>query len=182
MRVRSQALWLCLLSGAALAHDVGAELSLGGNQASPQNPRNGYAGALVSGGYDVNDWFGLSASAGLTHDNATANSDRRVGGNNIFAFAFATDFLLLDHLLLNLGVNYSPRSVQQQATTFTVGNLTTDVTLDSANSLFGGQVALAYHSNGLSRVEHGLLGIAQVTRFGLHVAPAMVGMRSRSAA
>jgi hypothetical protein len=152
---------------------VGAELTLGGNKATANNPRTGYFGALASGAWDINDTFGINGAVGFTHDNGTTNSDTTTPGSNIWLFQLAGDALLSDHFMLSAGLSASPANVGQSATTIDVPltrlhrTVSIPATIHTTSSSLGALLMAVYATHGDSKWEHGIDLSAQLSRFGV---------------
>ncbi|MFT3840410.1 MAG: hypothetical protein QM723_25705 [Myxococcaceae bacterium] len=171
--MRLSAMLMCLWALAASASDVGAELTAGGTRATVNNPRSGYAGALLNGAWDINDTFGLNGAVGFTHDNGTMKGDVDAKGSNIWLFQLAADALLSDHFLLSAGLTASPASTGQSATTITADiprlgrTETVPALISTTSSSLGGILMLAFGTHGDGKWEHSLNASTQLMRFGV---------------
>ena len=172
--MRTLLAWACLWAAVAHASDVGGEVSGGGTKATEDNPRTGYFGALLNGAWDVNDWFGLNAALGFTHDNATKNDAQHTSGNNIFLGNLGADVMLGKNWLVGLALTGSPNAATREATTLTVTDPTSQVTttqptvVATVNNSLGLLLNAAFSTNGESRWEHTVEASAQVMRFGIN--------------
>ena len=171
--VRISAVLLSLWAGISAASDVGGELTLGGNKATADNPRTGYAGALVNGAWDINDRFGINGAFGYTHDNGTSNGTQSTSGSNILLFQLAGDVMLGEHFLLSAGAVFSPSTAGESATTITADfprlakTITVPAKINTDSSSIGALLMLAFATHGDSRWEHGIDFSSQLTRFGV---------------
>ncbi|MBL8919029.1 MAG: hypothetical protein JNJ54_09240 [Myxococcaceae bacterium] len=145
---------LSLAAGVASAHDLGLDLTLNGTATSPNNPRTGSAGLILSGSYDFTDrWTGF-LTAMYVRDFATRSADSSSPGSNVFLFSGGAMFLASSHLMFMATVTGSPPTVQRNATAVIVNDTTANLVVRGTNASLGGSVLGSYATNGFSNWEH----------------------------
>lgn len=162
-------LLLTLISCAARAHDVGADLSGTLTTSSSNNPRVGSGSVALSGAYDFNDAWSITGFALYTRDLATRTADTSAPGSNVFLFNLGAMWLPTDHLMTALSLVGSPPTLQRNASTVSLPmNRTADVVIDSTAWSLGAQFNGLWASNGFSNLEHTIdvgLGLNQFSVF-----------------
>lgn len=164
-------LCLVLLASAARAHDLGVDVNAAFTQPSEFNPRTGAVGFGVTGAWDLSSAWAVFGLATYTRDLATRTATTASSGSNIFRFSLGVQWLPHPQWMLMLAANGSPPSTQVNATTREVQEPLTgmrrlvDVVIDSRADNLGGQLLVAWMSDGAGPLQSTLDVGGAVTRF-----------------
>lgn len=164
---------LCLvfLASGARAHDLGLDVNAAFTQPSEYNPRTGAVGLGVTGAWDLSTSWALFGLASYTRDLATRTATTASSGSNVFRFSLGVQWLPHPQWMLMLAANGSPPSAQVNATTREVQEPLTgerrlvDVVIDSRADNLGGQLLVAWMSDGDGPLQSTLDFGGAATRF-----------------
>jgi hypothetical protein len=171
LRLTRMAVALVAIAGVARAHDLGVDVNAAFTQPSEFNPRTGAVGLGVTGAWDLSPSWAVFGLATYTRDLATRTETTASSGSNIFRFSLGVQWLPHPQWMLMLAANGSPPSAQVNATTRVVQEPLTgeprlvDVVIDSRSSNLGGQLLVAWMSDGDGPVQSTLDFGGAATRF-----------------
>jgi hypothetical protein len=160
------------LAGAARASSVRDEITVGGAQSTPQNPRAGNFSNLFAASVDVGDDWTASGTAQVTLEEPTpapAGSGFADSGGTVTDFSLGVDWDATDNWTFGLTLDVSPESAIATDAQFPVrtaqGFEQADALLRARSSNVWGEVSVTYDTAGTSDLEWTFTGALALSRF-----------------
>jgi hypothetical protein len=164
-----------LLAQVARASSIRDEVTVGGTQSTPQNPRAGSLSNLIGGFVDVGEDWSISGSAQITLEEPTpAPSGSGFGdrGGTVTAFSLGVDWEPSDNWTFGVTVGLSPDSTITSDARFqvpiSIGSTQTsrvDALIAAASSNVSGEFVATYDTAGFSDLEWSFTGAFALSRF-----------------
>jgi hypothetical protein len=164
-----------LVAQVARASSIRDEITVGGAQSTPQNPRAGNFSNLFGVSVDVGEDWTVSGTAQVTVEESTpapAGSGFADRGGTVTAFSLGVDWDVTDNWSLGATLDLSPDSTITSDARFPVPVSTTsqettrvDALIAAASSNLSAEFLATYDTAGFSDLEWSFTGAVALSRF-----------------
>jgi hypothetical protein len=157
-----------LAAAAARGSSVSDEVSVGGTQTTPQNPRSGSVSNLLTSSFDLGERWTVSAGAQVTLESPTpAPAGSAFGdlGGTVTDFSAGVDWEATDSWTFGVTLDVSPESSIGSVARFPVQGRPTDVLIRAASSNASVELLAGYDTAGSSDLEWSFTGGITFGRF-----------------